>query len=55
MTRLIRKKSKAEPAPPTTLFLFGAHGDLVKRLLMPALYNLESRRFARGWTADHRR
>ena len=34
------KKPKAEPAPPTTLFLFGAHGDLVKRLLMPALYNL---------------
>ena len=34
------KKTKAEPAPPTTLFLFGAHGDLVKRLLMPALYNL---------------
>jgi hypothetical protein len=21
------KKPKAEPAPPTTLFLFGAHGD----------------------------
>src|SRR5688572_32509508 len=36
----IASKSKAEPAPPTTLFLFGAHGDLVKRLLMPALYNL---------------
>ena len=36
----IRKKSKVQPAPPTTLFLFGAHGDLVKRLLMPALYNL---------------
>ena len=35
-----RKKSKALPAPPTTLFLFGARGDLVKRLLMPALYNL---------------
>ena len=35
-----RTKRKAEPAPPTTLFLFGAHGDLVKRLLMPALYNL---------------
>ena len=34
------KKPKTEPAPPTTLFLFGAHGDLVKRLLMPALYNL---------------
>ena len=40
MTHTIRRKSKAEPAPPTTLFLFGAHGDLVKRLLMPALYNL---------------
>ncbi|MBV7489796.1 glucose-6-phosphate dehydrogenase [Pseudomonas sp. PDM30] len=40
MTHAIRRKSKAEPAPPTTLFLFGAHGDLVKRLLMPALYNL---------------
>lgn len=39
---LSRTKSKQEPkvAPPTTLFLFGAHGDLVKRLLMPALYNL---------------
>ena len=33
-------KSNVKPAPPTTLFLFGAHGDLVKRLLMPALYNL---------------
>ncbi|RMQ47694.1 Glucose-6-phosphate 1-dehydrogenase [Pseudomonas cichorii] len=39
---LSRGKSahKAEVAPATTLFLFGAHGDLVKRLLMPALYNL---------------
>ncbi|WP_088776194.1 glucose-6-phosphate dehydrogenase [Pseudomonas massiliensis] len=35
-----RGKTKAEPAPPATLFLFGAHGDLVKRLLMPAVYNL---------------
>ena len=33
-------EQKAEVAPPTTLFLFGAHGDLVKRLLMPALHNL---------------
>jgi glucose-6-phosphate 1-dehydrogenase len=41
MTHVIRRKSKTEPAPPTTLFLFGAHGDLVKRLLMPALYNLK--------------
>lgn len=32
--------ANVEAAPATTLFLFGAHGDLVKRLLMPALYNL---------------
>ncbi|WP_428391268.1 glucose-6-phosphate dehydrogenase [Lichenicoccus sp.] len=30
----------AHPAPPCTLVIFGAHGDLTKRLLMPALYNL---------------
>ncbi|MBV9736110.1 MAG: glucose-6-phosphate dehydrogenase [Acidisphaera sp.] len=30
----------APPAPPLTLVIFGAHGDLTKRLLMPALYNL---------------
>ena len=36
----LSSKPDAKPAPPTTLFLFGAHGDLVKRLLMPALYNL---------------
>ena len=30
----------AEPAPPCTMVIFGAHGDLTKRLLMPALYNL---------------
>ena len=27
-------------APPCTLVVFGAGGDLTKRLLMPALYNL---------------
>ena len=37
---LSHSKHKAPVAPATTLFLFGAHGDLVKRLLMPALYNL---------------
>jgi len=37
---MTRATSKVEAAPPSTLFLFGAHGDLVKRLLMPALYNL---------------
>jgi glucose-6-phosphate 1-dehydrogenase len=30
----------AYPAPEATLVIFGAHGDLTKRLLMPALYNL---------------
>ena len=28
------------PAPPCTLVIFGASGDLAHRLLMPALYNL---------------
>ena len=30
----------AEKAPACTLVIFGAHGDLTKRLLIPALYNL---------------
>ncbi len=29
-----------KPAPPCTLVIFGARGDLTKRLVMPALYNL---------------
>lgn len=29
-----------DPAPPCTLVIFGAMGDLTKRLLMPSLYNL---------------
>ena len=29
-----------KPAPPCTIVIFGAKGDLTKRLLMPALYNL---------------
>ncbi len=32
----------AKPAPPCTMVVFGANGDLTKRLLMPALYNLSS-------------
>ena len=32
--------SGADPAPPATLVIFGASGDLTKRLLMPSLYNL---------------
>ena len=27
-------------APPCVLVIFGASGDLTKRLLMPAIYNL---------------
>ena len=30
----------AAPAPACTLVIFGANGDLTKRLLMPAMYNL---------------
>ena len=32
----------AKPAPACTLVIFGANGDLTKRLFMPALYNLSS-------------
>ena len=32
----------AHPAPEAALVIFGAHGDLTKRLLMPSLYNLAS-------------
>ncbi len=32
--------SKAAQAPPCTFVIFGAGGDLTRRLLMPALYNL---------------
>ena len=32
--------SGTRPAPPCTLVIFGAGGDLTKRLLMPSLYNL---------------
>ena len=30
----------AKPAPPCVLVIFGAAGDLTRRLLMPALCNL---------------
>jgi glucose-6-phosphate 1-dehydrogenase len=33
-------RSTDQPAPPCILVIFGASGDLTKRLLMPALYNL---------------
>src|SRR5260370_4166532 len=31
--------SRAQKAPPCTLIIFGAGGDLTKRLFMPAIYN----------------
>src|SRR6516165_10355624 len=31
---------RAPKAPPCTLLIFGAGGDLTRRLLMPAVYNL---------------
>ncbi|MCS0495081.1 glucose-6-phosphate dehydrogenase [Ancylobacter sp. MQZ15Z-1] len=33
-------QADAPPAPPCALVIFGASGDLTKRLLMPSLYNL---------------
>ena len=30
----------AKPADPCTMVIFGASGDLTKRLVVPALYNL---------------
>src|SRR5215467_11453423 len=30
----------ARPAPPCTVVIFGASGDLAKRKLLPSLYNL---------------
>jgi len=33
-------ESEAKPAPACALVIFGAAGDLTRRLLLPALYNL---------------
>jgi glucose-6-phosphate 1-dehydrogenase len=40
VARLAPASTTAPAAPAATLFVFGAHGDLVQRLLVPALYNL---------------
>ena len=34
--------AKAQPAPPCTVVIFGASGDLARRKLIPALYNLKA-------------
>src|ERR1700739_5013201 len=39
-TRNPAVQQRASKAPPCTLVIFGAGGDLTKRLLMPAIYNL---------------
>ncbi|GJD52873.1 Glucose-6-phosphate 1-dehydrogenase [Methylobacterium crusticola] len=52
-----RAASGTKAAPPCTLVIFGAGGDLTKRLLMPALYNLAGSRLLAGelsvWGIDH--
>jgi len=35
-----KNTQQAEPAPPCIMVIFGAHGDLTKRKLIPALYYL---------------
>ncbi|MGQ4273214.1 glucose-6-phosphate dehydrogenase [Terrihabitans sp. B22-R8] len=44
----IKRKIQTPPADPCTFVIFGALGDLTRRLLMPALYNLA----AQGLLAD---
>ncbi|THD60212.1 glucose-6-phosphate dehydrogenase [Phenylobacterium sp.] len=44
MARAAPKPQGLAPAPPCTLVVFGARGDLTKRLLTPALYNLTHER-----------
>jgi glucose-6-phosphate 1-dehydrogenase len=44
------KADSAVPAPPCAMVIFGAAGDLTKRLIMPALYNLvNARRLPEGF------
>jgi glucose-6-phosphate 1-dehydrogenase len=43
-TKSSAAKQSASKAPPCTLVIFGAGGDLTKRLLMPAIYNLSKDR-----------
>ena len=38
----IQEAPRLHPAPPCTMVIFGATGDLTKRKLFPALYNLTS-------------
>jgi glucose-6-phosphate 1-dehydrogenase len=38
--RIVEMEPQARPADPCVLVIFGSSGDLTKRLLIPALYNL---------------
>jgi len=40
MNSTMRRHSSLDPAPPTTVVLFGATGDLSRRKLIPGLYRL---------------
>jgi glucose-6-phosphate 1-dehydrogenase len=44
----IPEPESAPPAPPCAMVIFGAAGDLTKRLVVPALYNLASARQLSG-------
>jgi len=52
--------SPAAPAPPCTLVIFGAAGDLTKRLLIPSIYNMRQAGLLQdgfqviGWSATTR-
>ena len=40
----LETESRPAQAPPCAMVIFGAGGDLTKRLLLPAIYNLERMR-----------
>ena len=49
-TKSTAQAERAEPALPCAIVIFGAAGDLTKRLIVPALYNLTSaRQLANGF------
>jgi glucose-6-phosphate 1-dehydrogenase len=41
----VQSQTERQPAPPCALVIFGASGDLAKRKLIPALYNLAAAGF----------
>ncbi len=42
--RQVSMLSHKNPPPPCAIVIFGANGDLTKRLIVPALYNSGSHR-----------